>query len=424
MYTALAFRSFLDDITDENKDLEFWYKRFGGYLYTDVRINPYIFILSGPHTETVLMNFAVHFNDLFSWETPEDRNRFLTQLTPENIYPRFASSKTKPETKTQVVAAIGVKSLEKYLSSTTKTKFLLILDPQFSVDSSNEKVHRIQTSSKGRYPRKTKLDNWNFLRMREWINVGRDLFEVMPDKLIPPTEDHLLEVVEAYALAASRYNPGSFECLHLILPALVIMRPNFFRENARSSPEKLIRLQFSFEEEQAKALKPILEKLRKKQPPSGKQLSNMRAGNMIAPVANFIIQDYPMYAHLPFLIERYKNQDVVFISYETPVKCSYGNNMDIMIFHLRDPPIPANNEKPNMSVERYQELISLVRVGNCVVCQKEPGESKKFKRCGGCYFLSYCSSTCQRNDWPDHKESCSYLAKARLKADFKSKGEI
>ena len=46
----------------------------------------------------------------------------------------------------------------------------------------------------------------------------------------------------------------------------------------------------------------------------------------------------------------------------------------------------------------------------CFRCQFPPSEDEALKRCGRCLTRYYCSTTCQRNDWPDHKAECRTLA--------------
>lgn len=43
----------------------------------------------------------------------------------------------------------------------------------------------------------------------------------------------------------------------------------------------------------------------------------------------------------------------------------------------------------------------------CDTCGKE---FKKLKSCGRCKLVYYCSVSCQRADWPDHKTQCSLLS--------------
>lgn len=39
----------------------------------------------------------------------------------------------------------------------------------------------------------------------------------------------------------------------------------------------------------------------------------------------------------------------------------------------------------------------------CVKCKRR---TENLKRCTGCYGVSYCTRTCQRGDWADHKKVC------------------
>ncbi|KAJ7620881.1 hypothetical protein DFH06DRAFT_62797 [Mycena polygramma] len=42
----------------------------------------------------------------------------------------------------------------------------------------------------------------------------------------------------------------------------------------------------------------------------------------------------------------------------------------------------------------------------CNGCEKTESAVAAFKRCAGCHLISYCSSECQRADWPAHKRVC------------------
>ncbi|KIW62436.1 hypothetical protein PV04_10609 [Phialophora macrospora] len=47
----------------------------------------------------------------------------------------------------------------------------------------------------------------------------------------------------------------------------------------------------------------------------------------------------------------------------------------------------------------------------CFRCQHRPGpEEVPLKRCARCRARHYCSTDCQRNDWPRHKQECRVLA--------------
>eukprot|EP01083_Nonionella_stella_P012016 34113_1 len=42
----------------------------------------------------------------------------------------------------------------------------------------------------------------------------------------------------------------------------------------------------------------------------------------------------------------------------------------------------------------------------CAKCKKVAEKGKKFSHCGGCGEVFYCSATCQRSDWKEHKSVC------------------
>ncbi|KIY69846.1 hypothetical protein CYLTODRAFT_392936 [Cylindrobasidium torrendii FP15055 ss-10] len=43
----------------------------------------------------------------------------------------------------------------------------------------------------------------------------------------------------------------------------------------------------------------------------------------------------------------------------------------------------------------------------------EEADGPQFQTCGGCLMAQYCSSTCQRLQWPSHKAVCTYTRNAR-----------
>lgn len=42
----------------------------------------------------------------------------------------------------------------------------------------------------------------------------------------------------------------------------------------------------------------------------------------------------------------------------------------------------------------------------CQNCNKTESENTKLLRCSRCRKVRYCNATCQRNDWPNHKDNC------------------
>ena len=53
----------------------------------------------------------------------------------------------------------------------------------------------------------------------------------------------------------------------------------------------------------------------------------------------------------------------------------------------------------------------------CACCRKNKSElpELKFKRCGGCNSVLYCTSKDQKKDWPEHQLECSYTKKKKKK---------
>ena len=56
----------------------------------------------------------------------------------------------------------------------------------------------------------------------------------------------------------------------------------------------------------------------------------------------------------------------------------------------------------------------------CTTCSKEPTPEQKLLQCGRCKTAAYCSTDCQKTDWPTHKEQCkrpNYIIRVRLCPD-------
>jgi hypothetical protein len=64
--------------------------------------------------------------------------------------------------------------------------------------------------------------------------------------------------------------------------------------------------------------------------------------------------------------------------------------------HVATPRISTENPSSSLSVD--------LRV--CSLCGKSSG-----KRCNRCHKASYCSPTCQRQDWKKHKIHCMKIEK-------------
>lgn len=52
-------------------------------------------------------------------------------------------------------------------------------------------------------------------------------------------------------------------------------------------------------------------------------------------------------------------------------------------------------------------LYKALDLSKCTACNKSGDEKTVLRRCGRCGTATYCSSTCQRNDWAVHKHICS-----------------
>jgi len=51
----------------------------------------------------------------------------------------------------------------------------------------------------------------------------------------------------------------------------------------------------------------------------------------------------------------------------------------------------------------YAPFLLAVR---CANCRKTEKKSKEFRKCSRCKMVHYCSKSCQKEDWPNHKKIC------------------
>ena len=64
--------------------------------------------------------------------------------------------------------------------------------------------------------------------------------------------------------------------------------------------------------------------------------------------------------------------------------------------------------------KRYKEVKSIVKMGLCMNldCPLPYGQTERSKMlyCEQCRYMQYCSTECQKADWPEHKETCNASA--------------
>ena len=56
----------------------------------------------------------------------------------------------------------------------------------------------------------------------------------------------------------------------------------------------------------------------------------------------------------------------------------------------------------------------------CIVCNKD----KPLQDCSGCNFMKYCSTDCQRADWPRHKTKCKEIKDLLTKVNIRNSEEL
>ena len=51
-------------------------------------------------------------------------------------------------------------------------------------------------------------------------------------------------------------------------------------------------------------------------------------------------------------------------------------------------------------------IIKLTRYASQCACCEQKGADVKLQACSGCTTTYYCSTTCQKQDWKQHKQTC------------------
>jgi hypothetical protein len=78
--------------------------------------------------------------------------------------------------------------------------------------------------------------------------------------------------------------------------------------------------------------------------------------------------------------------------------------------YLSERPLPPNSQALTddvpMMKQVYQEFKA--RSTYCATCQRSKSTTK-LQRCGSCRLVAYCSTSCQRRDWSQHKICCSSM---------------
>lgn len=80
-------------------------------------------------------------------------------------------------------------------------------------------------------------------------------------------------------------------------------------------------------------------------------------------------------------------------------------------------PLQRGTSLPRFSSEPYAAcLLPSLRTTRCALCFSQAAtpaskqQSSTLSRCSRCRWVRYCSSRCQREDWPSHKHECPSLA--------------
>jgi len=60
--------------------------------------------------------------------------------------------------------------------------------------------------------------------------------------------------------------------------------------------------------------------------------------------------------------------------------------------------------------QKWQQVRGNQKIGHCTHCL-DTVKSTDVSLCSGCRMVSYCSSRCQRADWPEHRDKCHQFRK-------------
>lgn len=71
---------------------------------------------------------------------------------------------------------------------------------------------------------------------------------------------------------------------------------------------------------------------------------------------------------------------------------------------------------PEVTVASSESLANL-----CHICFSSSKDGKALQRCSGCKVLRYCSTTCQKTDWPLHREECKALQAYKTSSNDKGR---
>jgi hypothetical protein len=68
--------------------------------------------------------------------------------------------------------------------------------------------------------------------------------------------------------------------------------------------------------------------------------------------------------------------------------------------------LPAEQKSKIIAKEQREYLAISRALVRCANCKKKEKSQKEFQKCSGCNSVYYCSKTCQKADWPHHKNIC------------------
>lgn len=412
--------NFLADLTNNEPPRKKWYQSFFGYLMTTNVVNPHIFILTGPHAETIILIAILFLKDRFCWESKKSKKEFLARLPLGAEKPNLLESSIKRTPATCLTIAMNVKSILNYKGM--EMKYLLIPDPSFSLDFMDREVDIIKTTTNGTYPvgkAFPESDHENFYR---WVLEGAQLFISMQKTLIPFPSDGIRTTYQESAMQnAMMHEPHTYEFIHHFIPILIGIRPNYFRELAKRSPEKYVIVQFTTDKEQGDVMRYLFKKVEQNKPPSDQDLDLLKCRPVPVPFLKKLSTDLPQWGHIPKAVERFRNCDIIVLSYSASIE-NPRDIMNIIVYPFMPAVSYPIDKRMDITGEKAAEMLTKIRAGRCMGCKKTQEETK-FKMCGKCRFVPYCSPECQRANWPEHKRLCGGLGSAKFDLELIKKGE-
>lgn len=283
-----------------------------------------------------------------------------------------------------------------------------------------------------------------------------NIAQVEKETFQPEKRDELLGLIISL-------DPVSFDCLTYVIKLLFMLRPNYYDNLAKRSPERVIKLQFLDDASQIKFIKNLIKKLQAGKLPTDKELKQFPAIVLPVPMCDSLTEFDPVnWKDLCTMRDLVKKEMAkpnakppVIVLYMASVKSPSEASCYMLapivpgeqviqrgFGHILDDPATSAETATSMlafnqyleqidtsdlkSVSKAEhqvvadEMLANIKNGCCISCRKDGPH----KRCGKCSAAPYCSRECQTKDWPKHKTICPILKQTRVAIELAAKGEL